>query len=66
MTVLFASVAPLVKMTEVGSHPSREASENLALCNCDRARSPAAWLLEGLPNAPPIAFSTAVRTSGRG
>ena len=50
MTVLFASVAPRswVKMIEVGSHPRREASDHLALCNCSRERSPNQWLLAGV------------------
>ena len=64
-TVLLASVAPLVKTMEAGPQPRREASEERASRNCPRARSPAVWLLEGLPKAP-RAFSTAARTSGRG
>ena len=42
MTVLFASVAPLVKTMEPGSHPVREASDDLALRTFSRERSPAA------------------------
>ena len=65
ITVLFASVAPLVKTMASGSQPTREARESRAVRNCSRPRSPAVWLLEGLPKAP-RAFSTAARTSGRG
>ena len=64
-TVLLASVAPLVKMMAPGPQPRREARDSRAVRSCSRPRSPAVWLLEGLPKAA-RAFRTAARTSGRG
>ena len=61
MTVLFASVAPLVQMMSAGWQPRNAASFSRASRNAAFARSPMRCGLDGLPVTVSVASSQASR-----